>query len=224
MKDADSAKALARAMIDIGKRFGRRVSAIISNMDIPLGHFVGNTLEVYEAIQVLQGKGEKRLTEICIALASEMISLARCISQDEARELALEAVSSGKALDKMKEWIGAQGGNVSIFDDVEALKGAKYKKEIICNSNGYIYSMPADKIGKASMLLGAGRVKKEDSIDPYAGIEINLGYGSKACVGDSLGYMYSSRNDLFDIALQAIEYSSTANEVKFEPLIYDILR
>ncbi len=224
MKDADSARALARAMIDIGKRFGRRVSAIISNMNIPLGHFVGNTLEVYEAIQVLKGQGEGRLTELCVALATEMVSLAHQINENEAKKMVLEAISSGTALDKMKEWIGAQGGDVSVFDSVEALRSAKYKKEILGEWDGFICSMPADKIGKASMLLGAGRVKKEDSIDPYAGIEITSGYGHHICCGEVIGYMYSSRNDAFEEANDTIEYSLMHNPPEPEPLIYDIIR
>lgn len=224
MKDVESAKALASAMINIGKRFGRRICAVISNMDAPLGHFVGNSLEVYEAIQVLQGKGEYRLTELCVTLATQMVSLAHGISELEAKGLVQDAISSGKALDKMKEWIGAQGGDVSIFDNPEVLKGAQYKKAILGEFDGFICSLPADKVGKASMLLGAGRIKKEDSIDPYAGIELISGYGSKIYFDEPMAYMYSSRDDMFDSASDTIDYTLTHDLPRIEPIIYDILR
>ncbi|MBQ3589673.1 MAG: thymidine phosphorylase [Clostridia bacterium] len=224
MKDVESARALASAMINIGKRFGRRICAVISNMDAPLGYFVGNSLEVYEAIQVLQGKGEHRLTELCVTLATQMVSLAHSISESEAKGLVQDAISSGRALDKMKEWIGAQGGDVSIFENPEVLKGAKYKKAILGDWDGFICSLPADKVGKASMLLGAGRTKKEDSIDPYAGIELDFSYGSKIYYNEPMGYMYSSRDDMFDSDFDTIDYTLTHDLPSIEPIIYDILR
>ena len=223
MKTPESAKTLASAMIDIGKRFGRNVRAVITNMDVPLGYFVGNTLEVYEAICVLGGKGENRLTELCVTLATEMVSLAQKISQDKARELVLDAIYSGKALGKMKEWITCQGGDASVFENPELLRGAKYKKEIIAKESGFVCNLPAINIGQASMLLGAGRIKKEDDIDFLAGIELGVGYGSYVKIGDVIGYMYSSKKDAFDTANAMIEYTIVSTEPKDITLIYEIL-
>ena len=223
MKDVDSAKELASAMIDIGRRFGRNVSALITDMDIPLGNFVGNSLEIYEAISVLSGNGEPRLTELCVALATQMVFLALGdIDKETAKKRVIDSISSGKALCKMKEWIFAQGGDTSIFENPEILRNAKYKKEILSNGGGYINAMPADKVGRASMLLGGGRATKEDSIDHFAGIELAFGYGTQVNPDDIIGYMYSSKNS-FEAARNELRFTLTDNPPIEKPLIYDIL-
>lgn len=223
MKDVNSAKELASAMIDIGRRFGRNVSALITDMDIPLGNFVGNSLEIYEAISVLSGNGEKRLTELCVALATQMVFLALGdIDKETAKKRVIDSISSGNALCKMKEWIFAQGGDTSIFESPEILRNAKYKREILSNGGGYINAMPADKIGRASMLLGGGRATKEDSIDHFAGIELVVGYGTQVNPDDIIGYMYSSNNS-FETARNELCFTLTDNPPIEKPLIYDIL-
>ena len=223
MKTAQDAKALALAMIDIGRSFGRNVRALITNMNAPLGHFVGNTLEVYEAISVLSGKGERNLTEICKALATEMVSLGLGVSQVNAQDMVNDAITSGKALKKMKEWIAYQGGDVSVFDSPDKLLSAKHKREIIASKDGYISDLPAINIGLASAALGAGRTKKEDSIDPYAGIELSISYGSYVKAGDVIGYMYSSSKSGFESARELITYSTSEKECEPLTLIYEIL-
>lgn len=225
MKNPEDAKALAKAMIDIGKKFGRSVRALITNMDVPLGSFVGNALEVYEAVQVLSGKGEKNLTEICVALASNMVSLSLNIDIDEAKSRVENAISSGTALSKMKEWIKAQGGDIAPLENTDALLNAKCKKEYKANKSGYISKINAECVGVASMLLGAGRAKKDDIIDYSAGIELKCKQGQYVNEGDTICVLYSSSEDLFKSCEgkldEAFSYDSCA--VNDSKLIYDIL-
>ncbi len=225
MKDADNAKALAAAMIDIGNKFGRSVRALITNMDVPLGYFIGNALEIYEAIQVLSGKGEKNLTEICVALASNMVSLALGINIDEAKCRVENAISSGMALDKMKEWISLQGGDISVINQPELLLNAKCKKEYKAKESGYISNINAEGVGIASMLLGAGRAKKDDIIDYSAGIELKCRYGEYVNEGDTLCVLYSSNEALFDGCEKKLNdaFYLSKNKPNENTLIYDVL-
>lgn len=214
MKNEDDATALAKAMVEIGESFGRNVRAIITDMSVPLGSFVGNSLEVYEAIQVLSGRGEKALSEICIALASNMISMALEIDIDEATKMVENAISSGLALAKFKEWIGAQGGDTSKIDDPVSLLGAKYKLEYKSRGDGFIYEIDAEGVGIASMLLGAGRAKKDDIIDPLAGIELRVSYGDYVKKGDTLALLYSSDASLFESACARLDASFKLSDEK----------
>ena len=225
MKNPEDARKLAKAMIDIGNRFGRNVRALITNMDVPLGSFVGNALEVYEAVQVLSGKGEKNLTEICVSLASNMVSCSLNIDIEEAKCRVMDAISSGKALSKMKEWISLQGGDTTPLENTDMLLSAKYKKEYRAKKSGYISKINAECVGIASMLLGAGRAKKDDDIDYLSGIELKCKYGDFVNEGDTLCCMYSSNEDLFkgcegklDEAFSYSDASAPTNK-----LIYDIL-
>lgn len=199
MKTKEGASALAQAMIKIGESFGRRVRALVTNMDVPLGFAVGNRIEVWEAIQVLQGRGEPRLREICISLASNIVALAQNIDTPSAKAMVENAISNGLAFEKMKEWIKCQGGDISYLESPDTLLGAKYKKAYIAKKDGYISKLQADKIGIASALLGAGRVKLEDQIDYNAGIIFEKSYGDYVHAGDTIATLYSDKN-AFDVA------------------------
>ena len=225
MKNEGDAKALASAMIDIGKKFGRRVRALITNMDVPLGRFVGNSLEVYEATQVLSGNGESKLKEICVSLASNMVSLSLDISIDEARCRVENAISSGSALNRMKEWIKSQGGDIAPLNEPNLLLNAKFKKEFKASKSGYICGINAESVGVASMLLGAGRAKKDDIIDYSAGIELKCEYGSYVNEGDTLCVLYSSDNKLFKGCEDKLEeaFNFNLNKPESSILIYDTL-
>ena len=205
MKIEDDAVALASAMIDIGKGFGRKVRALITDMNVPLGRFIGNSLEVYEAIQVLMGVGEENLTLLCTELASSMLSLALGISDKEAKERVAYAISSGIALEKMKEWIGTQGGDVSFICRPKLLINANCQKKLVAKCDGYISAINAELCGVASMLLGAGRSKKDDEIDSFAGIELLCEYGQYVKYGTELAIMYASDSSLFDNAEKTLE-------------------
>lgn len=224
MKTKEGASALAEAMIKIGKDFGRRVRALVTNMDVPLGYAIGNRTEVWEATQVLSCKGEARLTEICVSLASNIVSLALNIDTPTAKLMVEDAISSGKALDKMKEWIASQGGDVKYIDYPTTLLNATYKKEYLAAASGYISKMQADRIGSASMLLGAGRMKLNDSIDYNAGIIFRKSYGDYVEKGDVIATLYSD-TDFFDSAEKELAVAVTVSENKpaEEELIANIL-
>ena len=204
MKTKEGASALAQAMIKIGESFGRRVRALVTNMDVPLGFAVGNRIEVWEAIQVLQGRGEPRLREICVSLASNIVALAQNIDTPSAKAMVENAISNGLAFEKMKEWIKCQGGDVSYLESPDTLLGAKYKKAYIAKKDGYISKLQADKIGIASALLGAGRVKLEDQIDYNAGIIFEKSYGDYVHAGDTIATLYSDKN-AFDVAERELD-------------------
>lgn len=224
MKDIDDAVLLGSAMIDIAKRYGRRARALVTNMDVPLGYAIGNRTEVWEAIQVLKGKGEKRLTDLCVSLAANMVSLALNTDTESAKASVLEAISSGKALEKMKEWIKYQGGDISFIENEEKLLYAEKKKEYKATKDGYISKIHAEELGKASMLLGAGREKLGDTIDFTAGIILNKSYGEYVKAGDTVCTLYTSTRDFTQsekILDSAIEYSE--QHVEEQELIYKII-
>ncbi len=224
MKTEESATELAQAMIDIGKSFGRNIHALVTNMDVPLGYAVGNRTEVWEAIQVLSGNGEKRLTEICIALATSIVSSALNIDTVSAKSMVEDAISSKKALEKMKEWIAYQGGDIDYINYPNKLLGATFTYDFTAEADGYISEMVADKIGIASMLLGAGRIKLDDKIDYDAGIIFKKSYGDKVKCGDVIATLYSS-NSSFDSSISQLKDAITIRqqEPKHQKLIFAIL-
>lgn len=226
MKTVEGAKALAQAMIKIGKSFDRRVTCVISDMNVPLGYAVGNSVELWEAIEVLSGRGEYNLYQLCLTVSSSMVSSCLNIDYNEAKARVIDAILSGKALAKFYEWIEKQGGDVSKIQPSSKLLSAKFKKEIISESDGYISSLDAQKIGVASMSLGAGRVRKEDKIDHLAGIILNKSYGDYIKRGEVIATMYASNESLFDdaskIFTEAISLSE--NEPEKKALIYEIIK
>ena len=224
LKTKQGAKDLAHAMIKIGQGFGRRVRALVTNMDVPLGVAVGNRLEVWEAVQVLQGKGEKRLTQLCVALATNIVSLALNLDTESAKAMVEDAINSLRALNKMKEWISTQGGDVSYIENPEKLLNATYKKEFLAPFAGYISKIKADSVGTASMLLGAGRVRIDDKIDYTAGIILKCGYGDFVKKGESIAVMYSGCDkfkECEEVLLSAFEV--TDQVPKEQALIFDTL-
>lgn len=222
MKTPDDARALADLMIKVGTAQGRRVRALVTNMDVPLGNNIGNALEVKEAISILRGEKRGDLYEICVALASNMISMVREISLEDAEILVKNSIDNGAAFEKMKEWISAQGGDTSMIDDTSLLPSAPYTYEICSDKSGYISHMNAELIGNAASLLGAGRINKDDKIDLSAGIVLIKKTGDKVDVGEPIATMYSSRKEAFESAkkafLSSIEYSNA--KVRPEKLIF----
>ena len=226
MKTPEEARALAEEMVKIGKNNGRNMAAIITDMNTPLGKNIGNSLEVIEAIEILKGNGAEDLKFVALALASEIISLSKSISIEEAKNLADNAITSGKAYEKFKEWIALQGGNENWIENPDLFPKAQYKEDIFAESDCYISSMNAEDIGIASVILGAGREKKEDSIDFSAGIIINKKTGNKIKKGDIIATLYTNnKNSLLSAKekfLSAIEFN---NEQPAEiPLIYETVK
>lgn len=199
MKTTEQGRVLAEEMVKIGKNCGRNVKALISNMDIPLGDNIGNSLEVIEAIEVLKGK-KGELRDLCICLSASMISAVKDINYKDAEKEVLECLDSGKALQKFKDWISSQGGKTEIIDDYCVLPTAKIKKEVYAEDSGYIYQMNAEEIGLSACALGAGRKSKDDKIDLSAGIILNKKTGDKIEKGDLLGTLYYSDEKLLENA------------------------
>lgn len=225
MKTEEEAKALAEAMVRIGKALGRNVRAFLTDMSAPLGCAVGNALEVREAIEVLRGEGDEDLTELCLALAGEMISLSTKVEREEGQRIAREMLQSKKALEKMKEWIEAQGGDSAVVDETERLPLAPFSKEVLSPFEGYLCELDALQIGIASGELGAGRKTKSDPIDFGAGIRLRKKVGERVKQGEVLATLYTSDPALLETAekrvLSAIRLSP--RKVKKTPVILNLL-
>ena len=192
MKTTDDAVSLSRKMVDIGKASGRKMAAVISDMDTPLGRNIGNALEVKEAVEVLLGGGPEDLKEVCLTLAANMISLSLGIDITEAFGKAEEALESGKAYGKLKEFISAQGGDINRIEDPDTLPKASIVYDVLAPESGYITGMQAETIGSASVILGAGREKKDDTIDYSAGIVLLKKTGDKAEKGEKIAELHTN--------------------------------
>ena len=225
MKTPDDAKALASEMVKVGESFGRKVSALITDMDKPLGNCVGNSLEVIEAVKVLRGEENGELYELCVNIVSEMYSLAMGSTHEEALALAENSISSGKAYEKMLEWVSCQGGDVRYIEE-NTLPVGEFARVVRASEGGFISHINAEKVGMSASLLGAGRISKTDRIDYGAGVMLQKNTGDMVRAGDEIAVMYSSNKDTLDAAekmfVSAIEYSDTKpNDM---PLIYGILK
>ena len=187
LKDLDQAKYLAQLMVAIGNSFNKKTIAVISNMDQPLGEAVGNSLEVLEAIEVLKGKGPEDLKELCLVLAGYMFVLGEKVQTfQEGQILAEEIISSGKGLAKFKELVEAQGGDVAVIDNYDLLPKGSENLQVCSPEAGYIAKINAELIGKASMILGAGREKKEDKINLGVGVRVLRKIGDKVAKNEVL--------------------------------------
>lgn len=224
MKTQEDAEKLAHAMVRIGNHVGRKTIAIISDMSQPLGFAIGNALEVKEAIETLQGKGPKDLTELVLTLGSQMVILAgKAKTSEEAKEMLLDAIHSGKALAKFKEFLANQGGDASIVDDLTKLPQAKYKIELPAKQSGYISRMVADEIGVASMILGAGRATKEDVIDLAVGLVLHKKVGDKVEEGESILTIYSNRDNVEDVKQKLYDNIFIADTAIAPTLIHTVI-
>ncbi len=226
MKTVEDAEILAQNMVDIGKSCGRNMAALLTDMDCPLGSNVGNALEVIEAVQVLKGEKTGDLRDVCVELASAMVSLVYGIDSKEAHARVEDAITSGKAFAKMKEWVGAQGGDISLLEDTGTFPKTKYALDVVCEKDGYITQMDAEGIGIASVMLGAGRATKDDDIDYAAGIILAKKTGDKVCKGDVLCTLYTNKQGSEIGAAQRYLESITIGDthVARKPLVYKIVR
>jgi pyrimidine-nucleoside phosphorylase len=226
MKTAEDAERLASKMVEIGKLCGRRVAALITSMDTPLGHAIGNILEVKEAIATLKGNGPADFTEVCLALASNIVHLALGIDPEDAKVRARAAIDNGTAYNKFVEWIGAQGGDTSLALDPERFPKAKYVYEIKAPVDGFIVHTNAEKIGLASVALGAGRATKDSLIDYSAGIILEKKTGDQVKCGDVIARLYANDESFFaeaqTILCSGVEYGEERTEGA--RLIHGIIR
>ncbi len=224
MRNRKEAKALAEEMVSIGQSVGRRTVALLTDMDAPLGNCIGNALEVREACDVLRGKGDKRLSELCLELAANMIFLGqKATSLEEAREKAAEAVTSGAAFRKLCETVEAQGGDSEFLKDTEKLELSPVKREIKAVKAGWITAMNAKECGLAAGELGAGRETKESAIDPGAGIVLQKSRGDFVKAGETLAVLYSASEEKGDRGEERLLSAVTIEDGKKDvgPLILE---
>lgn len=226
MKTVEDSERLAEEMVSIGKAAGRKVTALITDMDIPLGASVGNSLEVIEAIKTLKGEGEKNLTEVCLSLAAQMLCMVTGRDDMVCRKMAKKSIEDGSALNKLREMITAQGGNADVIDNSGAFKQPKFYVDIISERDGYISRTDAERVGIASVILGAGREKKGDPIDPSAGIILKKKTGDSVSKGDVLATFYTDDETRIDVAkrefLDALIFGN--EKPSKQKLIYKIIK
>ena len=225
MRGIDNAVTLAETMVRIGKAHGRNTAAVISNMDRPLGHAIGNASEVCEAMEVLRGAGPDDLREICLTLAAKMVALSCGLTDEQAKETVAETLKSGKALAKFREWIGEQGGDVAYVDDPSLFGEAAYTADVLAPVDGYILACNAEQIGTAAMVLGAGRQTKDSVIDPRAGIYLLKKPADEVRKGDVIARLYTEKADTLPhaeaLTLGAVTF--TDQPVEEQPLVYRVI-
>lgn len=192
MKTLEDSVALAQEMVSIGEHVGRRTMALITDMDRPLGNAIGNALEVWEACETLRGQGPADLTEVCVELAANMLWLAEKGELSQCRELAKQQVANGEAFAKLKQMVQAQGGDSVALDDFSKFAQPKVCYDVLAPEDGFLYAMNTEQCGIASVELGAGREKKEDSIDYSAGIVLRKKVGDHVEKGEPIAAFYSS--------------------------------
>ncbi|HHW06553.1 MAG TPA: pyrimidine-nucleoside phosphorylase [Clostridia bacterium] len=223
MKTREESFALAELMVEIGQGLGHPTVAFITDMDQPLGHAVGNALEVKEAIYTLQGNGPRDLTELSLTLGAELLVLAGRVTTSEAgRALLVQRLQSGAGLEKLAQLIEAQGGNPEVIDNVALLPQAPVVLPVCSPAAGYIHAIDCQSIGRIAMVLGAGRATKEDPIDPAVGLEIMKKVGDQVCAGEEIAYVHAPNTAAAQAAVQqslrCFHISPHAPEKR--PLIY----
>jgi len=206
MKKQVDARRLAQAMVGIGRRLDKRVQALITDMNQPLGYAIGNALEVMEVSQTLQKAGPADLTRLSLELAARMIYLGKITaSLDDARKLAEDKLMDGSAYRKFKQVVQAQGGNPLALDRFELLPNATGMREILSPRAGFVSAIMAEDIGRASQMIGAGRTRKEDVIDPAVGVILEVKMGEKVDAGSVLCRLYYTGEENLDEAADLVE-------------------
>jgi pyrimidine-nucleoside phosphorylase/thymidine phosphorylase len=226
MKRQVDARRLAQMMVGIGRRLDKRVQALITDMNQPLGFAVGNALEIMEVSQTLQNAGPTDLAKISVELAARMIFLGReAESLEEARQLAERKMVDGSGYNKFKEVIAAQGGDPRVLDRFDLLPNATGVREISSPRAGYVTAIDAEDIGRASAMIGAGRDHKDDSIDPAVGVILEVKAGTKVDAGSVLCRIYHTNEDRLDEAADIVEdaFRISANAPEEKPLILEVV-
>ena len=217
MKNIEDARELAKAMVDIGKGNGRSIKAILTDMDRPLGHAIGNALEIREVIDTLKGHGPEDLTHECIIMAAHMLVLSHICDYETALSRVQEALDSGAALERLRMMIDAQDGDSRVIDDESLLAIGKFTYDVTAPQDGYITHMNTEQCGIASVMLGAGRTVKDGPIDYSAGIVMHKKTGDAVSMGERIATLYASDESLFTNAAQtylaAITIGNTAPKV-----------
>ncbi len=226
MKDEKSATELAEMMVKIGKKCGRNMAAVITNMDIPLGSNIGNALEIKEVVDILKNKGDEQLRELCLVLSATILCISYSWNYEVAYNKAERALVDGSAFNKLKELVTAQGGNAEMLDNTNLLPSCEKSLEIKAEQDGYIQSIDSRIVGESAVLLGAGREKKTDSIDYGAGIVLLKKTCDKVSKNDTIAILYAETEEKLKNAEKLFNTSFTIGAEKPEtmPLIYKTIR
>ncbi len=218
MKTEADARALASELARVGKLLGREVVCVLTDMGQPLGRAVGNSLEVREAIATLAGTGPADLTELCLVFGAKMLVLGgRAADESEARDLLLDSIATGSALDTFRAWVHAQGGDERVADDVSLLPVGAHTREVRAARSGWVEGFDAEGVGRAAMITGAGRARTDDDIDPGAGLELAVKTGERVEDGDVLGTLYTSDPDTLDEAEARLLEAIHIGDAEVEP-------
>ena len=214
-------------MVDIGKHVGRETVAVISDMDQPLGFAVGNSLEVIEAIETLKGHGPEDLLNLALTIGSNMLMIAKKAGNfEEGKKMLLATIENGSAIEKLKEFVKAQGGDERMVDNTDLFPKAKYEMKVIANKDGIISKINAEKVGVIAMELGAGRATKDSVIDLSVGIVFSKKRGEKVNCGDCLGIVYANSKEKGETAVEKLlrEIVISSNYEEKIPLVYDVIK
>lgn len=219
MKDIDHAKELARRMIEIGTGAGRKVKVVLSNMDEPLGYSIGNANEIIESIEMLKGNAPEDLKEVVYTIAELALKAKGEITElSEGIEKIDDVINSGLALSKLREFITESGGNGDLVDDYSILPTAKNKMEVFSNKEGYVSKIKAEEVGKAAMIIGAGRATKEDEVDHAVGLKILKKVGDKIEKGEKIAEIYyNDAKNVEDSKNMILDAYVLQNEKVLEP-------
>lgn len=222
LKSYSEAQMLANTMYQIAEESGKKACILITNMDEPLGNTIGNSLEVIQAIATLKDDGPADFKTLCIELAANMLRLSEKGSMNECRDMALKSIENGSAFKKFRDMVAEQGGDASFVDHPERIRKAKYYVKIRATKNGFIQHQDAEKYGTACCLLGAGRMKVSDTVDPYAGIVLYKKYGDFVQTGDTIAILYSDNESCFSSACAQIRAGTVIGDAapQMKPLIF----
>ena len=215
MKNIIKAVALSRAMVRIGESIKKEVRCVLTNMDEPVGYAVGNNLEIIESVKALQGDMPDDVRKIVYGLGEQMVIMAgKAQTEEEANIMITESINTGKALQKFKELVIKQGGDVSYIDDLQKFKKAKYIEPVPAKRSGNVVQIKTEEIGRTSAFLGAGRINKEDKIDFESGIIINKKIDDYVKKGEPIAYIHSNKKDKIEEAIKRIQNSYTILNIK----------
>ena len=227
MKKQEDAAFLAELMVETGQRMGKKVVALLTDMDQPLGRKVGNALEVEECVEVLRGQGPDDLRQLCLELCGWMFQLGGAsASVEEGKKLTAEIIASGRGLEKFREMVKLQGGDARVVDDPSRLPQAKHKTDVFSPRGGFVTGIRCEQVGIAGMLLGGGREKKEDSIDPAVGLVLHKKFGERVARGEPLCTIHYNAETRVAAARQMIEESYQIAEQpasSIQPLVHGLI-
>ena len=224
MKNEEDAKALARALVDIGKGVGMDIMAVISDMNQPLGRAIGNALEIEESIALLKGEGPDDLLDLVLTIGSQMLYMGgKATTLEEGRSILESHIADGSALERFRMMIEAQGGDDTVIDDPTIMPQARYHIPIIAGKEGVVTAMTSDKLGLASMMLGGGRATKDDVLDYAVGLTLNKKVGDSVAKGETLLTVHSNREDIADVERLIRNNITIGKEAQPITLIHDII-